>query len=501
MATKILTSLLMATVLCGCAGDLQFTRHTSKRIVGRTPLRIAVLNFDDKTGGNHGSYLDSGLSYGGDIGSVCADAVASALVDTAQFDTVDRLASPSEAQFYDLLVTGSVDVFKTGVTPHFTTVVNPVTLLCLVGLPTSFIGVHGQGELSVELLTTRNRLAIAKFHPEYRWGPEYEWNSPWYGSTNRTKWGTRLLSGLADNLSTKVRADLMSGLGDQLKETINVRPQQAATKARLLRHAPVISKSNSTDGDWLALLIGISDYVHNSAGCPDLNTPIRDVKALGTILKGNYGFSTVTTLIDEQATRRGILLALDDLFEKCSESDNVLLYYAGHGDLASDGSGIWLPSDARDRVDAIQNAVVKDKLTRLKARRVLLISDSCYAGSFLTRAMAIEPVKDDKEAVAVSEALLADQRPCREVLTSGSLRPVEDQSTLGTYAGHSPFAGALINALESARPGAVISSADIFYEVERQVRSLTNNRQHPQLSAFTGGQAGGQFFMVRRQEQ
>ncbi len=271
---------------------------------------------------------------------------------------------------------------------------------------------------------------------------------------------------------------------------------EAEIYARRISRAPVLRRTTIA-GHWIALLIGIGDYQFKQAGYPDLATPVKDVADLGRVLKDSYSFSQVKMLVDGQATRRGIVGALDQLFADCGESDNVLVYYAGHGDLADDQSGFWLPSDARDQLDGIQNAVIRDKLARLKAKRVLLISDSCYAGSFLTRAMAIEPVKDDEEAVAVSKALLADQRPCREVLTSGSLKPVEDQSTLGTYAGHSPFAGALINALESARPGAIISSVDIFAEIQRQVTSLTNNRQQPQLSTFAEGQAGGQFFMLR----
>ena len=64
--------------------------------------------------------------------------------------------------------------------------------------------------------------------------------------------------------------------------------------------------------------------------------------------------------------------------------ENVLIYYAGHGDLdrLSD-DGWWIPADAKggDSITYLDNFLVQKYIRSMKARHVLLISDSCYSGT------------------------------------------------------------------------------------------------------------------------
>ncbi len=93
-------------------------------------------------------------------------------------------------------------------------------------------------------------------------------------------------------------------------------------------------------GDFRALVIGNNEYRHLS----DLRMAVADAEAVADLLEDRYGFD-VETLID--ATRADIVSALSRLRAELTETDSLLIYYAGHGslDIGSD-EGYWLPVDA-----------------------------------------------------------------------------------------------------------------------------------------------------------
>jgi len=251
---------------------------------------------------------------------------------------------------------------------------------------------------------------------------------------------------------------------------------------------------------WLALLIGISEY-QNPSFAPTLNTPTNDVRAIGAILRSDFGFSQVEVLENEAATRKGILSALEALAEKTLMDDNVLVYFAGHGARRSNGGGYWIPQDATDEFDAIQNEVILSSLVHMKARRVLLVSDSCFAGSFLTRSVDSErsigrPISEGA-SLATWRQVVGNKYASREVLTSGELAPVMDEG-VGMFSGHSPFAGAFLNTLRSLPVGGVATSLDVHVDVYKQVTSMTGSGQQPRLDTINQGDAGGKFFLIRR---
>ena len=86
-----------------------------------------------------------------------------------------------------------------------------------------------------------------------------------------------------------------------------------------------------------ALLIGIDAYpkVVPLDGC------VNDVRLMQSVLIENFGFSAdhVTLLVNEQATRDGILTAFDALVAATGPDDIVLVHYAGHGSQMADREG------------------------------------------------------------------------------------------------------------------------------------------------------------------
>ena len=237
-------------------------------------------------------------------------------------------------------------------------------------------------------------------------------------------------------------------------------------------------------GPYHAVVIGNNDY----PALPKLSTAVRDAQAVASVLREKYGFS-VTLLLN--ASRVQILNSLDKYRRKLRDSDNLLIYYAGHGFLDSDAErGYWLPVDAakNSRGNWLSNADITDTLKALAARHVMVVADSCYSGTLTRstgRGITITPRKPDYISRLIS-------KKSRTVLASGSLEPVADSGG----GGHSVFAKAILRVLRDNT--GVIDGTQLFATVREQVR--VNARQTPQYQniRFAGHEVGGDFVFVRR---
>jgi hypothetical protein len=211
-------------------------------------------------------------------------------------------------------------------------------------------------------------------------------------------------------------------------------------------------------GEFHALVIGNQAYAH----LPSLTTAYADADRVAAVLSDRYGFR-VTLLRD--ATRYDILSALNRLRGELDENDNLLVYYAGHGDLdQSNMRGYWLPVDAERDSNAnwISNTAITDVLNTMSALHVLVISDSCYSGSLTRSALAqLDPGMSD-EARSTWVRAMASKRS-RTALTSGGLAPVLDQGG----GAHSVFARALLEVLEQNQ--GVLEGQRLYRELSARV--------------------------------
>lgn len=179
---------------------------------------------------------------------------------------------------------------------------------------------------------------------------------------------------------------------------------------------------------------------------PELKTARADGEEMARVLRADYGFE-VRTLVD--ASFLDTMLALDELGRKLQAGDDLLVYYAGHGRIdEATGRGFWLPVDAdpADRSTWLPNDALAKQLGSFSAGHVLVISDSCYAGTLA--ASGLEAASAGKGAGR-----------SRTVLASGGLQPVLDT---GGSDGHSIFARALLSVLklaESATSASQVASA------------------------------------------
>lgn len=273
-----------------------------------------------------------------------------------------------------------------------------------------------------------------------------------------------------------------------------VQPNQAAPIRQsvplITRDASLSTSKGVTFGRYYALVIGNNRYPQLT----NLKTAVVDAKEVAKTLKGQYGFS-VTTLIN--ATRDDIITALDEYRKILKAEDNLLIYYAGHGWLDAESErGYWLPVDADKTTRArwVSNADVTDTLKALKAKHVMVVADSCYAGT-LTR--SADPDLDGTRGLKLTEKPSGyletlTNRKSRTVLSSGALEPVSDQGG----GQHSVFAHAFLKSLKDNSD--LMDGTQLFTKVRAQV--LLNARQTPQYSniRFAGHDVGGDFIFLRR---
>jgi len=255
---------------------------------------------------------------------------------------------------------------------------------------------------------------------------------------------------------------------------------------------PVAPTGETVKGEQWLLTIGIDTYL----SWPRLKTAVNDAKALKSILMERYTFdkSHVIELYDENATRKNILGALRDLTKKIKPDDSLLIFYAGHGHIDNiTKKGSWIPveSSTDDPSAWIGNQDIKDYLNidAIKAKHILLVSDSCFSGDFFRGQRGALPEVTDK---VIKKAY---QLSSRQAITSGGLEPVSDAG----FGGNSIFSHFLVTALKNNTSPYLIPS-ELFPAVKSGVAQ--NAEQFPQMGSLygVGGQEGGELVLFLRQE-
>ncbi len=181
----------------------------------------------------------------------------------------------------------------------------------------------------------------------------------------------------------------------------------ASTLAMLgLSQFDIMQQANSvgkvlaqSTGRKLALLVGINDYPASN-GLDPLNGCENDVKLQEYLLIHRFGFKQedIRVLLNQQATRQGILTAFENhLIAQAKPGDVVLFHYSGHGSQVQDPD--------RDSPDGLNSTLVpidsplptgfpafggavKDimghtlflLMSALKTHNVTFVLDSCFSG-------------------------------------------------------------------------------------------------------------------------
>ncbi|MCK5830369.1 MAG: caspase family protein [Methylococcales bacterium] len=244
-------------------------------------------------------------------------------------------------------------------------------------------------------------------------------------------------------------------------------------------------------GQYYALIIGNNKYEK----LPILDTPINDAVAVEKVLKEKYGFKTKLL---QNANRYQILSELNKLRAKLNEKDNLLIYYAGHGELDKvNMRGHWLPvdADADNTANWISTVAVTDILNSMSVKHVMVVSDSCYSGAMTRSSLArIEAGVDSGKKSEWLKAMLKARS--RTVLTSGGLKPVMD----GGGGDHSVFANAFIKTLNGNNT--LLEGQSLYRKVSAGIIAVAAEYGIEQVPEYApirhAGHESGEFFFVPR---
>lgn len=246
-------------------------------------------------------------------------------------------------------------------------------------------------------------------------------------------------------------------------------------------------------GKSWAVVIGINAYEH----VPHLTYATADARSIADLFT-RKGF-TVTTLYDKAATRKAILHALgDQLPGQIGEQDQVVIFFAGHGETRKYGAGntmgYLLPVDAEANAlsgTAIDMGLIQSLAQALPAKQILFLIDSCYGGIAGQRFRSLSPS-------AEAYLKLITREKGRQLLTAGG---ADQQAVESPTWGHSAFTYYLLEGLGKGladlNEDGVIPTSELYTYLDQRVYAaahLLGHTQRPQFWSLTPEQ--GEFVFI-----
>lgn len=286
---------------------------------------------------------------------------------------------------------------------------------------------------------------------------------------------------LTPGASTKVEVTDLLGRTSSMDVAVVAAPKGAAASAG--------GSASLSAKNYYALVIGDDDFRY----WPHIDNAVGDARAIEQELRAHYGFKT-TLLVN--ATREQLLGAFNDLRQKLTPDDSLLIYYAGHGQLVPQiDRGYWIPVDAQTNADTewILNEQITDYLQIIPARHIIVIADSCYAG-VLTRSSVQVPKSGLDAGTRLSVLQQLSPKRVRTVMTSGGVQPVLDSGVDG----HSIFAAALLRVLRDNDD--VLEGNRLFDAVSPIVTAQSAKLGYKQTPTYRAivfaGHEGGDFLFI-----
>ncbi|NJM15808.1 MAG: caspase family protein [Bacteroidales bacterium] len=234
-------------------------------------------------------------------------------------------------------------------------------------------------------------------------------------------------------------------------------------------------------GKYYALIIGMEDY--NDPSINDLSQPLVDAGNIYKALTNYYTFYQSNVTFLKNPTKDEITASLEYYYNITNETDNLLIFYAGHGywDKRFE-QGYWLARDAarENRSTWLSNSTIRDYIRAMQAKHIVLISDACFSGSIFT----------SRDAFPASKAINQLYKyPSRKAMTSGTLTEVPDKSVFVKY---------LVKRLEE-NTEKYLSSEELFSSFKAAVINNSANGQIPQFGEVKEtGDEGGDFIFIRQ---
>ncbi|HLA35980.1 MAG TPA: YDG domain-containing protein, partial [Rhodocyclaceae bacterium] len=214
---------------------------------------------------------------------------------------------------------------------------------------------------------------------------------------------------------------------------------------------------------------------------PALESPTKDAAVIGETLRSRFDYDVK---IVDNATQADIVRALKTLAETTERDDSVLIFYAGHGYQMNDTRmGYWLPVDASNKSPAkwLSNSDIARFLDAIPAKQLMLVSDSCFSGTFTEQKLKDTQIRMKRDDVLRQRSVVA--------ISSGGEEPVSDEGRDG----HSIFAWSLIETLKNLPESTM--AVDMHKSIKDSV--MKEFPQEPQFGAIRSARhnEGGDYVM------
>jgi hypothetical protein len=134
-----------------------------------------------------------------------------------------------------------------------------------------------------------------------------------------------------------------------------------------------------------ALVVGVGQFKN---GITPLQFSVKDARSFSDFLLSRAAFPSngVYFLADQNATRDNVVRYLSAIRNSAQEDDLVVVYMSSHGTPPDKFGGVYIVTydtevSPRERVwqTAVAETVLKDFVENLKARRLVMILDTCYS--------------------------------------------------------------------------------------------------------------------------
>jgi hypothetical protein len=230
----------------------------------------------------------------------------------------------------------------------------------------------------------------------------------------------------------------------------------------------VTTKAPSELKVW-ALVIGVSSYDH----MPVLRYTDDDAYRMYAFLKSPEGGAIddahIKVMIDEEATKEGIIKNMKALYGKAGPNDLVMMYFSGHG-----LKGAFLPIDYDGYNNKLDHDEINEIFKQSPAKYKLVIADACHSGSLF----AMRDASAKNALASYYESLAQAQSGTALIMSSKS----EETSLESSGLRQGVFSHFLIRGLKGEADtdeNNIVNVKELYDYINKNVQDYTGRRQSP----------------------
>ena len=213
----------------------------------------------------------------------------------------------------------------------------------------------------------------------------------------------------------------------------------------------LFSLTVSANAKIYLVAVGVSDYPGNNK---DLRLPANDAATVRYVYSKNSNAESVL-LTNSDATKSAVLSKLRSTFAKATDNDIIVFFFSGHGT-----KGAFCAYDAQ-----IPYSEVRQAMASSKAKNKMIFADACFSGK----------MRQGRKNTA--EQSFNNYNIMLFLSSRGNETSIERRNMKNGF-----FTSCLQKGL---RGGAdvnrdrVITAKELFSYVSRNVKLLSNDKQHP----------------------